>query len=104
MTLWERLRRWTRKPVSSRPMGMTCREQVELLVDYLDGTLDPGVAQALEAHLADCRPCLNFLKTYKTTTVWVSELTYEEMPEELQARLSSFLRVRLRGETEGNVF
>lgn len=103
MTLWERLSRWARKPIPSRPMGMTCREQVDLLVDYFDGTLDPRVAKALETHLADCPPCLNFLKTYKTTSVWVGELTCEEMPDELKARLSSFLKVKLRQETGGEV-
>ncbi len=103
MTLWERLSRWARKPIRSRPMGMTCREQVELLVDYLDGALEPGIAGALEQHLADCRPCLNFLKTYKTTSVWVSELPCEEMPDELKARLNSFLKVKLRQETGGEV-
>lgn len=103
MTLWERLSRWARKPVPSGPMGMTCREQVELLVDYLDGTLDPRVAKALEAHLADCRPCLNFLKTYKTTSAWVRELSWEEMPDELKVRLSSFLKVKLRQEKGGEV-
>jgi anti-sigma factor RsiW len=77
---------------------LTCEELVGLLADYLDGSLDPETARALERHLEGCVSCLNFLKTYKTTTAWVGEVTYEEMPEELKDRLASFLRAKIRQE------
>jgi anti-sigma factor RsiW len=80
---------------------MTCREQVELLADYLDGALDPEIARALEAHLDGCVSCLNFIKTYKATTVLVREMACEDVPEELMARLTSFLMAQIREEKAG---
>jgi len=75
---------------------MNCKELVDLLVDYLDGALDPETLNALDRHLADCEPCLAFLNTYKATCNSVREVAAEEMPEELRAKLASFLRERLR--------
>lgn len=80
---------------------MTCREQVDLLVDYFDGTLDPEITRALERHLKGCEPCLNFMNTYKTTIKWVGEEVCEEMPEQLKARLTSFLKTKIRQEKAG---
>lgn len=101
MSFWERLARWTGKPFRERAGMMTCREQVELLADYLDGTLRPEISRALERHLEDCPSCLNFIKTYQATTAWVRALTYEEMPDELKARLAGFLKARIREEKAG---
>ena len=78
------------------PCGMDCRELVNLLVDYLDEALDPETLKALDRHLADCGPCLAFLNTYKATRNLVREVAAEEMPEELRAKLASFLRETLR--------
>jgi hypothetical protein len=66
-----------------------------------DGTLHPETARALEQHLEGCPECLNFNKTYKATNTRVREITYEEMPEELNTRLASFLKAKLRRENVG---
>ena len=101
MTLRERLERWARKGFRGRASMITCREQVDLLVDYFDGTLDPEIARALEQHLDGCPSCLNFIKTYKATIKWVGEEVCEEMPEELMTRLTSFLKTKIRQEKAG---
>lgn len=101
MTLWERLMRWTWKPFRGSAKMLTCQEQVELLADYLDGTLHPETASALERHLEDCPSCLNFITTYKATNAWVREITCEEMPEELKTRLASFLKAKILQEKAG---
>lgn len=80
---------------------LTCQEQVELLADYLEGTLHPETARALEQHLEGCPECLNFIKTYQATNTWVREITCEEMPEELTIRLTSFLKAKIRQENIG---
>jgi len=95
MTFWERMMRWVWKPFRGRAKRLTCREQVDLLADYLDGTLHPETARALERHLEDCPSCLAFINTYRATNAWVRELTYEEMPEELKTRLATFLKVKI---------
>ena len=98
MSLWERFARWARTLFRGRLKMMTCREQVELLAEYLDGVLDPEVARALEQHLDGCVSCSNFIKTYRATRTWIKEVTYEEMPEELKGRLASFLKEKIREE------
>ena len=98
MNFRERLRRWAGKPFRARSRAMNCQELVNLLVDYLDGTLEPETARELERHLEGCTSCLNFINTYKATTTWVRKVTYEEMPEKLKARLASFLRTKIREE------
>ncbi len=80
---------------------LTCEKLVGLLADYLDGSLDRETARALERHLDGCASCLNFIKTYKATTAWVGEVTYEEIPEELKDRLASFLKTKIRQEKAG---
>jgi hypothetical protein len=52
--------------------------------------------------LEGCASCLNFIKTYKATTTWVKDITYEDMPEELKERLASFLKAKIRQEKSGS--
>jgi anti-sigma factor RsiW len=37
------------------PGGISCREVVEIVTDYLDGALAPDVLASLEEHLAPCQ-------------------------------------------------
>jgi len=74
---------------------MSCKELVDLMADYLEGQLEPDAARDLDRHLADCPPCLNFLKTYRATTRLIREVACEEIPPELGERLERFLRERL---------
>ena len=101
MNLRERLKQWVRFPLGGKPRMMTCEELVGLLADYLDGSLDHETARELERHLDGCASCLNFIKTYKTTTAWVKEITYEEIPDEFKDRLANFLKTKIRQEKSG---
>ena len=57
-----RLRFWRRKPG-----GMACAELVQVLTDYLEGALPEQEARRLEAHLALCDGCTNYVEQMKTT-------------------------------------
>ena len=37
-----------------RPKAMMCRELVEVITDYLEGTISPAERARFEAHLAGC--------------------------------------------------
>ena len=71
-----------------------CREMVDLLADYLEGSLPPETARSLEAHLEGCSPCIALLNTYRGTVDAVRRLPETEIPPELRDRLLSFLRKR----------
>ena len=84
--------------------SVTCEETLDVLVDYVDGAMDGSTLSAFEAHFADCPPCLDFLRTYKTT-IRVSQKCLEaepEIPEEVSNRLRSFLRERCNGKKPGS--
>lgn len=46
---------------------MTCREILDYLVDYLDGTLSPAQRALFEEHLAICPGCVDYLHSYHHT-------------------------------------
>ena len=75
---------------------MTCREAIDVLADYLDGTMPPDVAADLERHLAECAPCRAYLATYRKTRELGTTAARVEMPEEMRVRLRRFLIDRLR--------
>jgi anti-sigma factor RsiW len=46
---------------------MICREFNGLLVDYCSGDLTPDDRARFEAHLAQCSPCVAYLRNYEET-------------------------------------
>ena len=81
----------------SVPSRMTCEQATALLLDYVDGTLDPATTLILERHLARCDDCAAFLQTYKETIHATQTLRYDDIPEELQNRLLQTLHATMRG-------
>lgn len=73
-------------------MTHTCNDALKHLVDYLEGDMDPAASQQFEAHLAACPPCVNFLKSYKSTGKVCKKALEREMPEEMKQSLRDFLR------------
>ena len=82
--------------------SVTCEQCIEVLVDYVDGSMDQATYTAFEKHFADCSPCLDFLRTYKTTiTLSARAFTDVEIPEQVSLRLRSFLKERCAGKKPG---
>ncbi len=79
---------------------MMCREIVNLLGDYLDGTMDPVLMKELEKHITICEPCMNFLKTYDVTRIITREAKAEEIPAEFRIRLRNFMLKKIREGSE----
>jgi anti-sigma factor RsiW len=71
---------------------LQCRECVELLADYVDGTLPKDQAELLDWHLDGCAPCVAFVNTYKGTVDAARRLRDTRIPPELHRKLIDFLR------------
>jgi Putative zinc-finger len=82
-------------PTNGSPAMIRCRDMVDLIVDYLEDTLEPAVRQAFEAHIADCQNCWRFLKTYRETIALGQQLRADTIPTDVRERLETFLRSRL---------
>lgn len=74
-----------------------CKECVELLGEYIEGTLSAERAKALEDHLSLCPPCITFVRTYRATRKLCRNALAREMPEELSFSLKSFLTRNVPG-------
>ncbi len=75
---------------------VTCQELiVDFLCDYLDASLGPDLAAALEGHLRDCPPCLAYLNTYKRSRELARRVAPRAMPDEMKAHLRRFLLEQL---------
>ena len=70
---------------------------MDLLGEYIEGSLPPDRAKALEDHLSLCPPCITFVRTYKATRKLCRAALVKEMPRELMHSLSSFLESRVPG-------
>jgi predicted anti-sigma-YlaC factor YlaD len=46
---------------------MTCKELVELVTDYLEGTLAEDLRLRMEDHLSQCDGCSNYLEQMRQT-------------------------------------
>jgi hypothetical protein len=73
---------------------LRCRGVVDLVLAYLEGTLDLSERQALEAHIADCPNCWRFLQTYRETVSLGQRLREEAIPMDVRERLETFVRSR----------
>jgi anti-sigma factor RsiW len=49
------------------PPPITCRELIDFLDDYVEERLGASVRATFEAHLAACRHCREYLRTYRDT-------------------------------------
>lgn len=46
---------------------LTCRQLIDFLDDYVEGTQPADVRASFEAHLGVCKSCRDYLATYRDT-------------------------------------
>jgi anti-sigma factor RsiW len=73
---------------------MKCDELLAVLNEYVDGTIDPGLCEEFEKHMAGCNPCQVVVDNIrKTITLYQHGRPYE-LPVEFRQRLHETLRKR----------
>jgi len=56
---------------------LACKELVEIVTDYLEGTLPERDRERFDAHILTCRPCREYVDEMRTTLRLTGRLTVE---------------------------
>ena len=71
---------------------MNCQEFVELVTEYLEGTLSPADRERFEAHLAYCDPCVDYVEQMRLTIRTLGHLREEHIAPDARRHLLDAFR------------
>jgi anti-sigma factor RsiW len=74
------------------PPPLVCRDAVELMSDYLEGSLSRRERRRLEKHLAACDACSAYLEQMRTTITASGHVEPEDLPDEVVQGLVDLFR------------
>jgi anti-sigma factor RsiW len=69
------------------PDELSCQELVELVTDYVEGTLSPADQARFESHLGVCADCHHYLGQMRQTILLVGALAEQDIPNDAKERL-----------------
>ena len=72
--------------------ALSCWEIVELVTDYLEGTMDPDLRAAFDAHLAGCDGCTHYLEQIEATIRLAGTIEPDELSPGFKADLVEAFR------------
>lgn len=78
---------------------VSCREVVELVTDFLEGTLAVDRRDVFERHIAMCTWCETYLYQMRHTLIVLGSLREEDVPAPLVDSLALAFRAERRGAT-----
>ena len=81
---------------------IACQEFVELVTDYLEGTLPEEVEHAVAAHLELCEPCRIYLEQIRSTTGAMRTLPRPALPQSARDRLLDVFTALHSGRGDGD--
>jgi len=68
-----------------RRRDIVCQQAVELVTDYLEGTLSRRERRRFEAHLAACEHCGEYLAQMRATVRLSGQITPGDLTPEMRA-------------------
>jgi anti-sigma factor RsiW len=74
----------------------TCKDSINLLLQFLEGEMPEEEARHLKEHLSGCKPCEEFMSTYRATPGLCKRAMALKMPREVSAKLTEFLRSKIK--------
>ena len=77
---------------------LTCRELVELVTEYLDGSLSRRDRARFEAHLDGCTNCTEYVEQFRETIRLAGTLRESDVSPEAEAVLLAQFESWKRGE------
>ena len=75
-----------------RRRDLVCAQAVELVTDYLEGTLSRLARRRFEAHLAGCPHCTEYLAQIRETIRLAGRLTPEDLTPDMSTDLTDLYR------------
>jgi anti-sigma factor RsiW len=88
-------RRWLprrRRGSANDAGGLTCRELVELVTEYLEGALPQSERARFEAHIAHCDHCTAYLEQMRDTISVVGAIEPGSLEPEMERALLAAFR------------
>jgi anti-sigma factor RsiW len=79
---------------------LACRQVVELVTDYLEGTLPRAQRRRLEAHLAGCPHCSEYLEQMRATIRLTGRIASSDVTAEMEDDLGAIYRSWRAEETD----
>ena len=77
--------------------ALTCKEVVELVTEYLEGTMQSADVVRFEAHLSACDGCTRYLEQMRQTISALGHLPEESLSPEMERDLlAAFMDWRSR--------
>ncbi len=74
------------------PAEIPCQEVVELVTDYLEGTLSRRDRRRFEHHLAGCPHCTAYLEQMRETLRLTGRLVPQDLSPEMQREFTDIYR------------
>lgn len=71
---------------------MTCRELVELVTEYFEGTLPAVDVTRFEEHLGECEACVAYLDQMRATVASLGRLEESALPATARDELLAVFR------------
>jgi anti-sigma factor (TIGR02949 family) len=71
---------------------MSCKELVEVITDYLEGTMSAADRERFEAHLDECEYCVNYLGQIRETVAALGTLPEESLSDRARSELLAAFR------------
>jgi anti-sigma factor RsiW len=78
--------------LSLRRKDIVCQQAVELVTDYLEGTLSRRERRRFETHLRGCPNCSAYLEQIRMTIVLTGSIAPEDLTLEARADLTELYR------------
>ena len=72
--------------------GLTCKEMVELVTDYLEGALAPEMRDRFNTHLTACDPCVVYVEQMRQTIAALGRLPEESISPRVIDTLTEHFR------------
>lgn len=81
-----------RRPGASGAEPMRCREFVEVITGYLEGSLPDDERERFDEHLAGCPHCTAYLAQMRTVLRLTGRLTESDIPDDTRDDLLQVYR------------